>query len=71
MTDLIDNRLSLSEQEPALLNREEGRASYKLGRRAIVVGRNWRAFGRIVATWPPDEGDGARWAFSLPTWRIA
>jgi 2-polyprenyl-6-methoxyphenol hydroxylase-like FAD-dependent oxidoreductase len=39
MADLIENRLSLSEREPALLsNREEGRASYKLGRRAIVVG---------------------------------
>jgi 2-polyprenyl-6-methoxyphenol hydroxylase-like FAD-dependent oxidoreductase len=39
MADLIDNRLSLSEQEPAVLsNREEGRASYKLGRRGIVVG---------------------------------
>jgi glycine/D-amino acid oxidase-like deaminating enzyme len=39
MADLIDNRLSPSGQEPAVLsNREEGRASYKLGRRAIVVG---------------------------------
>ena len=39
MADAIENRLSLSEQEPAVLsNREEGRASPKLGRRAIVVG---------------------------------
>ena len=39
MADLIDSRLSPSEQKPAiLLNREGGRASYKLGRRAIVIG---------------------------------
>jgi 2-polyprenyl-6-methoxyphenol hydroxylase-like FAD-dependent oxidoreductase len=39
MADVIENRLSLSEREPAVLsNREEGRASYKLGRRAVVVG---------------------------------
>jgi 2-polyprenyl-6-methoxyphenol hydroxylase-like FAD-dependent oxidoreductase len=39
MADLIDNRLSPSEQKPAiLLNREGGHASYKLGRRAIVIG---------------------------------
>jgi 2-polyprenyl-6-methoxyphenol hydroxylase-like FAD-dependent oxidoreductase len=39
MADLIDNRLPPSEQEPAVLsNREEDRASYKLGRRAVVVG---------------------------------
>jgi 2-polyprenyl-6-methoxyphenol hydroxylase-like FAD-dependent oxidoreductase len=39
MANVIKNRLSLSKQEPAALsNREEGRASYKLGRRAIVVG---------------------------------
>jgi 2-polyprenyl-6-methoxyphenol hydroxylase-like FAD-dependent oxidoreductase len=39
MADLIENRLSLSEQEPAVSsNREESRTSYKLGRRAIVVG---------------------------------
>jgi 2-polyprenyl-6-methoxyphenol hydroxylase-like FAD-dependent oxidoreductase len=39
MADLIGNRLSPSGQEPAVSsNREEGRASYKLGRRAIVVG---------------------------------
>jgi 2-polyprenyl-6-methoxyphenol hydroxylase-like FAD-dependent oxidoreductase len=39
MADLIDNRLSPSGQEPAVLsNRKEGRALYKLGRRAIVVG---------------------------------
>jgi 2-polyprenyl-6-methoxyphenol hydroxylase-like FAD-dependent oxidoreductase len=39
MANVIKNRLSLGKQEPAALsNREEGRASYKLGRRAIVVG---------------------------------
>jgi 2-polyprenyl-6-methoxyphenol hydroxylase-like FAD-dependent oxidoreductase len=39
MADLIDNRLWLGEREPTVLsNREEGRASYKLGCRAIVVG---------------------------------
>jgi 2-polyprenyl-6-methoxyphenol hydroxylase-like FAD-dependent oxidoreductase len=39
MADLIENRLSLSEQEAAVSsNREESRTSYKLGRRAIVVG---------------------------------
>jgi 2-polyprenyl-6-methoxyphenol hydroxylase-like FAD-dependent oxidoreductase len=39
MPDLIDNRLPPSEQEPAVLsNREEDRASYKLGPRAVVVG---------------------------------
>jgi 2-polyprenyl-6-methoxyphenol hydroxylase-like FAD-dependent oxidoreductase len=39
MADLIDNRLSLSEQESAVLShREAGRVSNKLGRRAIVIG---------------------------------
>jgi hypothetical protein len=39
MADLIDNRLPPSEQKPAtLLNRHGGQASYKLGRRAIVIG---------------------------------
>jgi 2-polyprenyl-6-methoxyphenol hydroxylase-like FAD-dependent oxidoreductase len=39
MADLIDSRLSPSEQKPAiLLNRQGARASYKLGRRAIVIG---------------------------------
>ncbi len=39
MASLIDNRLSPSEQKPTIiLNREEGRASYQLGRQAIVIG---------------------------------
>jgi 2-polyprenyl-6-methoxyphenol hydroxylase-like FAD-dependent oxidoreductase len=39
MAGLTDNRLSPSEQKSAvLLNRQGGRASYKLGRRAIVIG---------------------------------